>query len=336
MPRLLAECGVAPIRVLGAAGLTPEALSRPDRRVGFAASARALNEAVQATGCEHFGLVAGREARLADLGFLGALTRRSATLGDALRAFVAHHHLVCTGGAAFLQEDAPIVAFGYAVFDPSVDHLGPVLDYAAAAGVGLLRELCGPQWNPGEVLLPHRPPADAGPYRVFFGCPVRFDAEQCEVRFPAGAMNRALPAPPETRRCLTPIPGDAASAGDDLLAHLYRAARLALLQGEADGERMAAELGLSRRTLGRRLQARGWSFQRVLDDVRHSVARELLEDTDLQVVDIALTLGYAEASPFVRAFRRWSGVAPLCWRQAHRTQAPEGGYAGRAAALRRA
>ncbi|HOM12779.1 MAG TPA: AraC family transcriptional regulator [Rubrivivax sp.] len=330
LPRLLAERGVAPARVLEPAGLAPEALARADRRVGFAASARALSEAVRATHCAHFGLVAGRETRLADLGFVGTLTRAAPTVGSALRAFTGHHRLVSTGGALFLQQHDHSVSWGHAVVHPAVDQLAPSHDFAVAAGVSLLRELCGAQWNPSEVLLPHRCGADPRAYERFFRCPVRFGAEHCALRFPARTLDLALPTPASPARlALAP---HTALAGAELLAEVYRMARLLLLQGQTHGDRIAQALGLHRRTLARRLQAQGLSFQQVLDEVRCAVARELLAETGLSVVDIALTLGYAEASPFVRAFRRWTGMAPLHWRSATRAARPDDGYAWPAAA----
>lgn len=337
LPGLLAAHGVAPVRVLSASGLSPDALSLPGRKVGFAESARALGEAVRATRCEHFGLLAGGQTRLADLGHLGAMMLGAPALGPALRSLAAHHHHVCTGGVVLLQERARTVSLGYAVFHPDVDHLAPALDFAAAAGLTFIRELCGHTWNPIEVLLPRRRPADPGPYQAFFRCPVRFDAEWCELRFPARAMQqRLLP----TTTCGYPAlaVSEEQLMDDQLLPQLYRTTRMLLLQGLAHGDQMAHALGLNRRTLARRLAAQGQSLQRVLDEVRYAVARELLADTDLSVVGIALTLGYAEASPFVRAFRRWSGSAPLIWRQAHRAEALANDYAGRASAasLRRA
>lgn len=313
LPGLLAARGVAPAQILSASGLAADALALPDRQVGFAASARALSEAVLATRCEHFGLLAGGETHLGDLGFLGSEMRSAAALGPALRSLAAHHHCICTGGAVLLQEQERIVRLGYAVFHPNLDHLGPALDFAAAAGVTLIRELCGRDWNPGEVLLPRRRPADPSPYQAFFRCPVQFDAELCELRFPTGALNQRL-LPTAGKRQVVTTPPDLRVAGEHLLPQLYRAARMQLLHGEADGEQIASMLGLHRRSLSRRLAACGQSFQRVLDDVRYTVARELLADTNLAVVDIALALGYAEASPFVRAFRRWSGHAPTQWR----------------------
>jgi AraC-like DNA-binding protein len=74
-------------------------------------------------------------------------------------------------------------------------------------------------------------------------------------------------------------------------------------------------LELHRRTLNRRLKAQGTTFQAVLDGVRAEVACQLLEGTSTSLDDVASTLCYASVSPFMRAFRRWTGVTPGQWRR---------------------
>ena len=71
------------------------------------------------------------------------------------------------------------------------------------------------------------------------------------------------------------------------------------------------------RTLNRRLRSEGTTFHRQLDAVRHEVSLQLLSNTAMRLAEIAATLGYADASAFVRAFRRWSGTTPEGWRRAH-------------------
>ena len=89
--------------------------------------------------------------------------------------------------------------------------------------------------------------------------------------------------------------------------------RVLLTQQLGDGapmDRVAGVLGVSDRTLRRRLSAEGTSYQRLLDEVRESLARELLGTGRLRVQDVAVRLGYAEASSFILAFRRWTGQTP--------------------------
>lgn len=323
VPTLLAEHGVEAVGVLEAAGLPSDALSHPENRVPFLGLARMLAEAVRQTRCPHFGLLVGREWRLADLGLLGELVRLSDTLGDALRLGAIHQRLNSNGAAAFVLEYSRTVSFGYAAFHPNAERTSPAYDVVIALYVNCIRELCGAAWNPTEVLLPRSTPEDEVPYRQHFRCPVRFDADRAVINFPTSTMNRPLPGADPVRRAA--LEREASRRADpEFLPQLYRSLRLLLLDGTTSGDLLAQQLDMHRRTLNRRLRAQRRTFQSVLDEVRFEVARHLLRETSQSVVDITYTLGYADASAFTRAFRRWTGVAPVQWRAQHGPLSSEG------------
>jgi len=101
--------------------------------------------------------------------------------------------------------------------------------------------------------------------------------------------------------------------------------RLAI-QEKLTGRRSAIEdiadvLRVSPRTLQRRLQDDGYSFQRVLEEARRQLARHYLVHSHLDLNDAAFLLGYNDAGSFVRAFRAWEGVPPARWREEQRSQA---------------
>lgn len=73
------------------------------------------------------------------------------------------------------------------------------------------------------------------------------------------------------------------------------------------------------RTLQRRLQESGTSFQRVLDKARHSMARYYLSNSVLELNEAAFLLGFAYPNSFGRAFHNWGGMPPSDWRQSHRS-----------------
>jgi AraC-like DNA-binding protein len=83
-------------------------------------------------------------------------------------------------------------------------------------------------------------------------------------------------------------------------------------------EDVARALHLSSRTLQRRLQESGSSFQQLLDEARHQMARYYLSNSVLELNEAAYLLGYEDANSFARAFRSWEGVPPSHWREAHR------------------
>jgi AraC-like DNA-binding protein len=86
-------------------------------------------------------------------------------------------------------------------------------------------------------------------------------------------------------------------------------------------EDVADELHVSSRTLQRRLQDSGSSFQRVLEEARHHLARHYLNNSVLELNEAAYLLGYEDSNSFVRAFRTWEGVPPARWREAQRARA---------------
>jgi AraC-like DNA-binding protein len=81
---------------------------------------------------------------------------------------------------------------------------------------------------------------------------------------------------------------------------------------------VAGRLGVSVRTLQRRLSGMGLSYSSLLEDVRYRQAQALLRDTDTSMTEIARLLGYSDASHFSRAFRRWGQQCPTVYRRADR------------------
>jgi len=81
---------------------------------------------------------------------------------------------------------------------------------------------------------------------------------------------------------------------------------------------VAARLGLSGRSLQRRLSEEGTSFKEVLDSFRRGIARRLLSERDVAVYEVAYLLGYSDPSAFHRAFRRWHGDSPRRFRSSQR------------------
>ena len=83
-----------------------------------------------------------------------------------------------------------------------------------------------------------------------------------------------------------------------------------LAEGDANIDRVARDIGLSRQTLYRRLKAEGVTFEQLLDELRHRLALKLLRDQQMPVKQAAWRLGFSDPAAFSRAFKRWTGTAP--------------------------
>lgn len=170
-----------------------------------------------------------------------------------------------------------------------------------------------------------RPPADRALLRQHFACPIVFGAARDAMVF----ERTALDAPFVTAdggafaRLLTNV--EAAVAAGAETSSLISELRVAIARQLSEGRRpnigeVARRLGASSRTLQRRLDHAGTSFQQQLATVRRTMARRFLVNTDFDPVAIGMLLGYVEPNSFLRAFRAWENTTPLRWREGRITR----------------
>ena len=161
------------------------------------------------------------------------------------------------------------------------------------------------------------PPADPQPYQDAFKCPLRFNAPVNALLFARADITLPLPtAHPELAEVHERIASEHLQRLDPAqTCHRVRAVIIRHLpDGEPQRPRIATILGMSERTLHRRLAAERTSFQRLLDDTRRELAQHYLGQRNLSLADIAYLLGFSDQSSFFRAVRRWFGSSPRDYR----------------------
>jgi len=192
----------------------------------------------------------------------------------------------------------------------------------AAILVGRFRRATSGALQPRRVCLPVGGPDDAPACEGLLQAPVECGAPLAALGLDEAAWVLPLRgADPYLRPVLMAalaasgldVPGDS-----DLQRAIRARLRDALASGAAEPARIARLLGMSERTLQRRLAATGDSYSELLQSFRRTEAMRLLTDTDLTLVEVASRLGYAEQTSFTRAFRRWSGATPAAWRAERR------------------
>jgi AraC-like DNA-binding protein len=319
VPALLRQLGTDPAPVLAGVGLAASALEFAENTIPYATFGRLMEEGARRSGCEHFGLLVGQAWHLSTMGLVGQLASHSSTVGEGLRLGVVYHHLNSQGGVVFLREQGAVAELGYAIYHRGVQGAYQIYDAVLAAIINYMRELCETGWVPLEVLVAHARPVDASPYHRLFKCPVRFNSGLNALRFASHWLKRPVAgADPRELRDLERQARELPQL--ELIEKLQRSLRVLLLSGVASGDAIAEMVAMHRRTLNRRLKAQGTTFREVLEAVRFDAACQLLSATQMAVDDIAAALGYADAGPFTRAFRRRSGTAPGQWRQAARAR----------------
>lgn len=313
---LVAELGHDPAPLMATVGFDP-ADPAEDRLRPHAFQA-ALGLAAGLTGREDFGLMLARRRTMDAFGDLAPLLASAPSVGDALEQLLRLlPHLQDGGVRASVERDGDgAMLVGQVVLtDPPA--LEQQLDHLAGAAVVLLRGLSRPDWAPDAVYLARRRPRSPAAYEAFFGAPVLFGQETMAVVFRAGLLERPVAhANLALNRLLFEHLAERAGS---MAVSLADRARERIWRGLGDGWRgeagVAAELGVSLRTLQRGLALEGQSFRGLVEEVRIALARRLIRYSEAPLGDIALALGYAEPAIFTRFFRRHTGETPSAWRR---------------------
>lgn len=313
----MADQGVSAEALLQGTGLLPRQLDDPQARITQQQKLTIFRNTKRLSSVPDVGLRAGLRQRLSDFGVYGYAVVSSRTFGEAVMLGMKHVRL-----AGPVLEKRFRIDGDTAVFEAHDRlDLGDVLPLATefwfASILKLATCVLEAPMQSRRLLLPYPRPGHAAAYERTFGCPVRFDAGVMEWHFDAAVLPMPCPnANPITAGlCAQFCERMQGSLPDE--TDLSRSIRTACLNSRGEfpnAEEMAARLGLSVRTLHRRLAEQGQPYQRIVDDVRRSLAIEFLENTSLTVDEIAGRVGFSEASNFRKAFRKWTGHAPAHFR----------------------
>jgi AraC-like DNA-binding protein len=322
-------------------------IDRRDLKFGRQVDARhfaaVLEFGAEATGDDHFGLHRGAAFHIKNGGVLAYLAVSSETVGDALASFERYALVVCDGISAEMKPEHDGVRFVVQISDPVWRRCRHLSEFCIARMIGGLRTITGVALAPLEVRFMH-PYADASAEcRRLFRCATTYNAPADTIRFAKETL--AIRIPSANSRL-----GQMLHAYADGLLHQARAKPAASLEeqvlaivadrlaaGRLSSEDVARDLGMSERTLRRRLADDGTSFSALVDRVRRSLAKDWLAGGDFDLKHISFLLGYSEPAAFSRAYKRWTGSSPGRARAKPGRLSPRGGRtparpAGRAGA----
>jgi AraC-like DNA-binding protein len=280
--------------------------------------ARALDTGPKPT----FALRLARGIAPRHFGVVGFAALACGTLAEALQRLERYHRSVYDVNVAQIHPCAEGLCIEWGV---ERGRPGALVDETAiAALVQLAREFTGRPVRALAIDFVNRRPADMRPYEDFFGGPVRFDQPSTRVvlsrhdlalplRGADAALLAVLDAQAQTLLQQVATVGEPVDVWRQALVGLIRSGRTSL----AD---LAHSLHMSPRSLQRRLAEQGQSFQLLLGQTRQQLAEAYLRDPNVELAEVALLLGYSEQSAFTRAFRLWTGQAPLRWRRQQRPQ----------------
>jgi len=306
--------GVSVEPLLRQANLTPLQIEDDGARIKVRDQIKFLNLAAAALDDDLLGFHLALEPDLRRMGLLYYVLASSDTMLDAFRRAARYTCLVNDG---IVQTSIEGNDFGVALRYVGVSrHLDThQVEFWMTVVVRVARHLSGLRLFPARVRFAHQRKANTAEFADLFGDSLEFGAPADGAIFaPTVAQLPVASADPYLNRILLAYCEDALAkrrcAGTSFRSSVENAVVPLLPHGMARAEEVARRLGASGRTFARRLSSEGLTFSKLLENLRHDLARRYLAEGELSVSQIAWLLGYQEVGAFSRAFKRWSGETP--------------------------
>jgi transcriptional regulator, AraC family len=309
--------GIAVDPLFEKAGLKPEILDSDEGRIGGEQLQAFIHLLAEHTGNPVLGLETGDYVQPGSYSVLGYITMSCATLGEAVTRIAPYEKLVGDMGTTRLKMkgDSATLIWTCNFTDPVV--WPQVVDNVFASWINYARWLAdSTNATPLEVRLrrPSPGPEHEKAYALRWQCPVQFDAEEDSVTFAQTLLATRLRQPdPLLRKTLEAHALSQLALLDtdtDLTSKVKQSIQKQLAEGITRQDMVAEDLGMTSRTLQRKLSQEGVSYQKLLDEVRQQMAEDYLQNTDMSIPDIALRLGYSETTSFHRKFKAATGKTP--------------------------
>lgn len=297
------------------AGLTLAALAVPDARVHYATAARLGEAALEISGDANFGLHLATDVR--DVGSYDAATlllMASPTVRVALSRMIAHQRYWGDGDRAKVQRVRGGITIQYLLHGAQGAYARHADECAMAEMTLGVQVMTGRPVRPRLIRFRHGAPRLLDEHTAIFGCALEFDAARTEVVFDDAALDTPMQHAndvffaifeEQVERALARLPAPTRTSEP-----VRAAVRGALAGGGCTLAGTARALGVSTRTMQRRLHDEGTSFADVVDALRREMAVAYLEH-GMPIPEVASLLGYADTTSFHHAFRRWTGSSPL-------------------------
>jgi AraC-like DNA-binding protein len=317
---LLEEQGHEVDSWLSAADLCASDLTNIERRITVAQSEGLARAALDLTGDPALGL---RLVERIGPGSADRFTYLAASSATGREAFERATRYVGVAGSDFhfaLEREGDLTVCR----TDSANSDGLIGRFSAEVSVGMMAKLgrvVAGDLSMNEVWFRHEAPDYADQYPAAFGLPVRFGMRCNALIGRYDRLDDPLPRADSTlcdlldqhaRALLARVP-----ASDSFGDRVREIIAKELASGDPTAEHVADALGVSPRTLRRRLKDENTSHQQLLDDVRNELARSYLTEGKLGITEVAFLLGFSDASAFHKAFRRWTGKSPGDWLREH-------------------
>ena len=318
--------------VLAAANIAPASLSDPNALISSEQYQALIQACLTATANPAIGLEYGQRLNISTHGLLGFAVMSSTSVEKATELAMKYIqirnqliHIDFQTGVNSLHHPAQSghdVAISFDVDIAPADLYRFEIDTSISSVFAIWRELMGDTSGVSAIHFRYPAPNNLSDYHRVFNVPVLFSQAHNAMCFNPAAFDTLarITDPTLTRIAEQQCESLLKTQGHASSQSLGHALQTLLLKspGHFLNQQQAAEkLGLSSRTLSRKLQQEGQSFKSILDDVRKQLALQCLTDTQWGIDDIATLLTYSDTANFSRAVKRWTHLTPKQYRLAH-------------------
>jgi len=310
----LKSAGVEVAPLLKRAGLTPEAIAEPEERLSVRSQIALLDEAAIALKDDCIGFTLARDFDPREIGLLYYVMASSQTLGDALKR-IARYSKVTNEALVFGYQEGNRLVLSLSYSGVSRHSDRHQIEFCMFGVLRVCRMLTGQNLVPQHFSISHHRSEGAAEMARFVGTKVEFGADRDE--FALNVDGRELPLIHADshlndlflKYCEAAL-ADRKGDMSQLRTRVENAISSVLPHGKVRVDDVARGLGMSKRTLARRLSDEGLNFTEILQQLRRDLAVRYLDDRKLHVSKIAWLLGFHEVSAFTHAFKRWTGKTP--------------------------
>jgi AraC-like DNA-binding protein len=255
----------------------------------------------------------GTSAKAADIGPMGVLFSISPTIKAAFRRMGKFVNAVQGATQSGLIENDEAYVWSYRLTDGAMWPRRQDSEFSIATAVELVRASFHRSWSPVEVHFEHAAPLDTGPLERIFRAPLRFGQSSNRILIAPEAAEKTYRAEDAAlsamlERHIADIVGDT-DHEPTLPEKVSTLISIYLGHRPISAPALAAELGMSSRTLQRRLAEHGLSLRGMVQDYRRSLMEQKLAE-HMPKARIAEALGYADSTVFWRATRHWTTDKP--------------------------
>lgn len=313
----LRQVGAPAARYLDEARIGADVLDDAENVVPTAFVFRFLEIGARRSGIDDLGLRVGATIDPLTLGRFGRRIAAAATVRGAFVTSIAERPTWHSGERVWMTRQHDLVEMHHRYVVPADEDWQQAIAANLLAHLNLLQH-ASPGAAPARVELPVRPARAYAELPILAGVPISFDRPHTVIAFHPHTLALPLLGGPALTAAAATAPAPSSSPLPTGLVPSVEAFVACLLGVQQPRiELVASAIGMNARTLQRRLAEAGVSYADLVSHTRLRLARERLVASDEKIVEIALALGYTDAAHFTRAFKRWTGLAPVVYRAMH-------------------